>query len=105
MIYSGQELPNKKRLKFFDKDQIDWDGNFELCQTYGAVKRYATFEYLRRQGIHCSSCPEPLLNKITKVHVNKQKFSDACPAQMKLIAIKCPLIQRYAPLAQNPMLN
>jgi glycosidase len=24
LIYSGQELPNKKRLKFFDKDQIDW---------------------------------------------------------------------------------
>jgi glycosidase len=26
LIYSGQELPNKKRLKFFDKDQIDWTG-------------------------------------------------------------------------------
>lgn len=34
MIYSGQELPNKKRLKFFDKDQIDWDGNFELHNFY-----------------------------------------------------------------------
>jgi glycosidase len=27
LIYSGQELPNLKRLKFFDKDQIDWGGN------------------------------------------------------------------------------
>lgn len=26
LIYSGQELPNKKRLKFFDKDFIDWKG-------------------------------------------------------------------------------
>lgn len=34
MIYSGQELPNKKRLKFFDKDQIDWNGNFELHSFY-----------------------------------------------------------------------
>ncbi|MEO6837982.1 MAG: alpha-amylase family glycosyl hydrolase [Ginsengibacter sp.] len=34
MIYSGQELPNKKRLKFFDKDQIDWNGNFELHNFY-----------------------------------------------------------------------
>ena len=34
MIYSGQELPNKKRLKFFDKDQIDWNGNFELQAFY-----------------------------------------------------------------------
>lgn len=25
LIYSGQELPNKKRLKFFDKDEIDWE--------------------------------------------------------------------------------
>jgi len=24
MIYSGQELPNHKRLKFFDRDPIDW---------------------------------------------------------------------------------
>ena len=24
LIYSGQELPNMKRLKFFDKDQIEW---------------------------------------------------------------------------------
>jgi len=26
LIYSGQELPNKKRLLFFDKDLIDWEG-------------------------------------------------------------------------------
>src|SRR5450432_287516 len=25
LIYSGQELPNKKRLHFFDKDLIDWE--------------------------------------------------------------------------------
>lgn len=24
LLYSGQELPNYKRLKFFDKDEIDW---------------------------------------------------------------------------------
>ncbi len=24
LIYSGQELPNTKRLKFFDKDEIEW---------------------------------------------------------------------------------
>jgi alpha-amylase len=30
LIYSGQELPNQKRLKFFDKDQIDWTGEYEL---------------------------------------------------------------------------
>ncbi len=30
MIYSGQELPNYKRLKFFDKDEIEWTGNNQL---------------------------------------------------------------------------
>lgn len=34
LIYSGQELPNKKRLKFFDKDQIDWTGHCELHTFY-----------------------------------------------------------------------
>lgn len=28
LIYSGQEFPNRKRLKFFDKDQIDWNGEY-----------------------------------------------------------------------------
>ncbi len=34
LIYSGQELPNKKRLKFFEKDEIDWNGNVELHTFY-----------------------------------------------------------------------
>jgi glycosidase len=34
MIYSGQELPNTKRLKFFDKDPIEWDGKYELHEFY-----------------------------------------------------------------------
>jgi alpha-amylase len=34
LIYSGQELPNKKRLKFFEKDTIDWTGKFELHHFY-----------------------------------------------------------------------
>jgi glycosidase len=29
LIYSGQELPNKKRLRFFEKDDIEWTGTFE----------------------------------------------------------------------------
>ncbi|MGC4102797.1 alpha-amylase family glycosyl hydrolase [Ferruginibacter sp.] len=34
MIYSGQELPNLKRLKFFDKDTIEWNGKYELHDFY-----------------------------------------------------------------------
>jgi len=30
LLYSGQELPLQKRLKFFDKDLIDWEGGYRL---------------------------------------------------------------------------
>jgi alpha-amylase len=30
LIYSGQELPNLKRLRFFEKDFIEWNGTYEL---------------------------------------------------------------------------
>jgi glycosidase len=34
LIYSGQELPNNKRLKFFDKDPIEWNQKPALHQFY-----------------------------------------------------------------------
>jgi len=34
LIYSGQELPNRKRLKFFDKDPIEWTGEYALHGFY-----------------------------------------------------------------------
>ncbi len=34
LVYSGQELPNKKRLKFFDKDVIEWQEDVELHAFY-----------------------------------------------------------------------
>lgn len=34
LIYSGQELPNVKRLKFFDKDVIDWKPTVVLHNFY-----------------------------------------------------------------------
>ena len=34
LIYSGQEMPNHKRLKFFDKDPIEWNGKYELHDFY-----------------------------------------------------------------------
>jgi alpha-amylase len=37
LIYSGQELPNLKRLKFFDKDLIPWSGQYELHNFYKAL--------------------------------------------------------------------
>ncbi len=34
LIYSGQEMPNLKRLQFFDKGPIDWNGKYELHDFY-----------------------------------------------------------------------
>ena len=34
LIYSGQEMPNHKRLMFFDKDVIEWSGKYELADFY-----------------------------------------------------------------------
>lgn len=37
LMYSGQELPNKKMLKFFDKDVIEWNNNCELNEFYKTI--------------------------------------------------------------------
>ena len=37
LLYSGQELPNKKRIKFFDKDTIAWTGTNALEDFYKAL--------------------------------------------------------------------
>jgi glycosidase len=37
LIYSGQEMPNHKRLQFFDKDAIDWKGEYKLHDFYKAL--------------------------------------------------------------------
>jgi glycosidase len=34
LIYSGQELPNYKRLKFFDKDLIEWNNKEPALQSF-----------------------------------------------------------------------
>lgn len=45
LIYSGQELPNYKRLAFFDKDPIDWKNEPQLASFYKTLiqlrKQYA----------------------------------------------------------------
>jgi glycosidase len=34
LVYSGQELPNRKRLKFFDRDAIQWTSKIDLHDFY-----------------------------------------------------------------------
>ena len=42
LLYSGQELPNKKRLEFFDKDTIEWNGEPELHNFYKTLLQLQT---------------------------------------------------------------
>ena len=72
LIYSGQEIANKKRLKFFVKDPIDWGKNYPMASFYRTLlnlrksnpalaasasykkltstKDNAVFAYARQQG-------------------------------------------------------
>lgn len=50
LIYSGQEMPNLKRLKFFDKDQIDWTGRYELHGFFRTLLRLRKSNPALRSG-------------------------------------------------------
>lgn len=50
LLYSGQELPNKKRLKFFDKDTIAWTGHNELHDFYKTLLDLRTQNPALRSG-------------------------------------------------------
>ncbi|MEO5684867.1 MAG: alpha-amylase family glycosyl hydrolase [Chitinophagaceae bacterium] len=40
LIYSGQEKPNIKRLAFFEKDAIDWQGEVQLHDFYKTLLQF-----------------------------------------------------------------
>lgn len=50
LIYSGQEMPNHKRLEFFDKDVIEWDGKYELNDFYKTLLDLRTGNAALRGG-------------------------------------------------------
>ncbi len=50
MIYSGQELPNHKRLQFFDKDAIEWNGEYALHDFYKTLLNLHTNNPALRGG-------------------------------------------------------
>lgn len=56
LIYSGQELPNKKRLEFFEKDVIEWTDDFKLHHFYKCLlalrKSNAAFNNLHAADIY-----------------------------------------------------
>ncbi len=61
LIYSGQEIPNKKRLLFFDKDEIDWHQPSRLSDFYRTLLHLRKTNSALKGGSH-SSQPEILSN-------------------------------------------
>ena len=55
LIYSGQEIPNRKRLEFFEKDHLEWNGEISLHQFYKSLlslrKRNKVFRDLKATDI------------------------------------------------------
>lgn len=54
LVYSGQELPNVKRLKFFDKDQIDWKADVVLHNFYKTLLGLRRSNTCLQSGIDAS---------------------------------------------------
>lgn len=50
LIYSGQELPNKKRLAFFEKDAIEWTGEYALNDFYSTLLHLHSLHPALRSG-------------------------------------------------------
>ena len=50
LLYSGQELPNSKRIKFFDKDTIAWTGQNALHNFYKVLLNLRTHNPALRSG-------------------------------------------------------
>ena len=50
LIYTGQELPVTKRIKFFDKDTIHWSGNNELQDFYTTLLKLKSNNPALRSG-------------------------------------------------------
>jgi len=50
LIYSGQELPNEKQLRFFDKDEIAWEKGLKLDSFYGSLLGLRKYSNAVRYG-------------------------------------------------------
>lgn len=50
LLYSGQELPNMKRLEFFEKDVIKWTGKYEMAEFYNTLFKLRSSNPALRAG-------------------------------------------------------
>lgn len=69
LIYSGQELPNLKRLQFFDKDVIEWKKKTELHDFYKIL-----LGFRKQHPALAAADPKVITWRIATTH-NEQVFS------------------------------
>lgn len=69
LIYSGQEMPNHKRLEFFDKDPIEWNGKYELHDFY------KTLLNLRKRNTALRACDNNVSTYRLQTNVNDKVFA------------------------------
>jgi alpha-amylase len=69
LIYSGQEMPNHKRLEFFDKDPIEWNGKYKLHDFY------KTLLNLRKRNAALRACDNNVSTYHLQTNVNDKVFS------------------------------
>jgi len=66
LIYSGQELPNHKRLEFFDKDTIAWNGEYQLASFYSALLS------LRRRNTALHAADDSITTYLLNINSDKK---------------------------------
>ncbi|MCY7291216.1 MAG: 1,4-alpha-glucan branching protein [Ferruginibacter sp.] len=64
LVYSGQELPSKKRLLFFEKDLMEWNPTIELHSFYKTLLSFRNEnDIFKNAGMNSVIIDEPLVNK------------------------------------------
>ncbi|WP_127130268.1 alpha-amylase family glycosyl hydrolase [Pseudoflavitalea rhizosphaerae] len=98
LIYSGQELPNQKRLKFFDKDEIEWTDDVELHSFYKSLIRlHATHPAILAGS---AACPQWLATDrndavlaYTRIHQNRELLVVLnCSSSSQVIHFSSPAV-------------
>lgn len=75
LLYSGQELPNHKRLKFFDKDPIEWVAQPMMHEFYQALLKFRASNAVLQAGAQAQ--PQWLSTNLDhSVFVYKRKLAD-----------------------------
>jgi alpha-amylase len=83
LVYSGQEIPNRKRLNFFEKDPIQWNWTNELHNFYKTLNELrSSFDKERTEVLLLTPSGDRQVLSFLKISKSKQvlvliNFSDA----------------------------